>query len=124
MGESWFEQCLSADPTGAPPPADPEQIEEHVRRVDHGLNAGLVDVPPTHRNLANLVTPGLREGQELDVEGKAVDPLMSRQASSELAVKELEAALGIPDSSDRQDLYRQVEDPTHEITVPRLCLLD
>ena len=75
------------DLTCESPPPDPEQIEEHINRVNHGLDPRFIDVLPPNGDLANLVTLGSRQEQKFDVESETVDALMRLDLPAGVDVK-------------------------------------
>jgi len=88
--------------------------------VGHQPDPGFINVPPPHWDFADLATPCSHQQKKLYIEGKTVNSLHRRNSTSEIAVKEFEPTLGISDPLYREDLNREIEDPSHEIAVPGL----
>ena len=77
---------------------------------------------PAHRNLADRALPGAGEEEQLDIEGEAVDPLDLGQARPRSPSKSLKPHW-VSRPPAPQELYREIEGPTHEVAVFGLWLL-
>jgi hypothetical protein len=64
-----------------------------------------------HRHLRQGQAPALRQVEQLDVEGEAVDGGGFEQRTGDVGPERLEPALGVPVLPEEQGVGRQVDEP-------------
>src|SRR5262249_35194816 len=105
--------------------ADPDHIKDVPEIAAQQLEAAVMIVVPTNRDLANRIIKQLRQVQKLDVEHVAVNFLALEKHARSILGKEFEPALSVRDTGQTQDaLAEDGEAPAAYLAVPGLSLFN
>jgi hypothetical protein len=81
-------------------------------------------VSPSNADFVDRISPRTSDDEQLDIERETVEILDGGQIPSEVAWKELEAALRVVDIAQSKRAHDEVEGSSHEVSVAGLTNFD
>src|SRR5580692_5684372 len=99
-----------------------EQVSKHFETIAHHPHLGLGRIRPMHRHLHHDEIHRLRQEQDLDIKGEAVNLLSFKNFTRSLRPEPFEPALGIQKLETGQSADHPIESVAHQLTHGALML--
>lgn len=101
-----------------------EDIHDHLKGIANGLDLGLGVEMPVDRDFDDAIAAHPGDVEQLDIEGKVRQGLMSKEVFGNGGAKTLEATLGVAHPRQRQKLDDPIDRPPAPMTVRGLIIAD